>query len=224
MRLLPSLVLALAGLLLLACGQAPTPTPTPEAVADEVRIFAKDDRFDPPEIKIKALRPVKIKITSFDKEYTLESPGLGIARTRIPSLGTVQVSLKPVRIGAFEFYNVDYLTMKGTIIVQACPPEAETVKSPVAATADSLSSGKQLYDQNCTACHGATGQGNGPAAASLKTRPVDFTESYMIKVTEGEMFWVVGKGWEEMPPFENKLDETQRWHLVNYIRSLIAKS
>ncbi len=224
MRLLPSLVMALAGLLLLACSQAPTPTPTPEAVADEVRIFAKDNRFDPSEIKVKALRPIKIKITSFDKEYTLESPALGIALTRIPALGTVQVALKPVRIGAFEFYNTDYLNMKGTIIVQSCPPEAETVKSPVAATADSLSAGKQLYDQNCAACHGAAGQGNGPAAASLKTRPVDFTKPYMIKVTEGEMFWVVAKGWEEMPAFESRLDETQRWHLVNYVQSLISKS
>lgn len=219
-----ALALAVAAALLLACSPAPTPTPTPEVGVDEVRIFARDNQFDPQEIKIKALRSTRIKITSFDGEYQIESPGLGIPRTRIPSLGTAQVSIMPVRLGAYEFYNVDRLSMKGTIVVQACPPEAETVKSPVAATEESLRLGKALYNQNCAACHGAGGQGDGPAAASLQTKPIDFTKPYMAKITEGEMFWVVSKGWEEMPPFENKLDETQRWHLVNYIRSLVAKS
>lgn len=39
-----------------------------------------------------------------------------------------------------------------------------------------LEKGAKLFQTNCAACHGATGQGNGPAAVSLDPRPVNFTD------------------------------------------------
>ena len=39
-----------------------------------------------------------------------------------------------------------------------------------------LARGATLFAQNCAACHGATGDGKGPAAASLSTPPVAFTD------------------------------------------------
>ena len=39
-----------------------------------------------------------------------------------------------------------------------------------------LKRGDELFQTNCAACHGATGQGNGPAAASLNPKPVNFTD------------------------------------------------
>ena len=38
-----------------------------------------------------------------------------------------------------------------------------------------LAWGKQLYEARCASCHGATGKGNGPVAASLKHPPADLT-------------------------------------------------
>lgn len=35
--------------------------------------------------------------------------------------------------------------------------------------------GKATYAANCTACHGAAGDGKGPAAIALSPRPTDFT-------------------------------------------------
>ncbi len=35
--------------------------------------------------------------------------------------------------------------------------------------------GRALYDDNCAACHGPSGKGDGPAAATLKTQPADLT-------------------------------------------------
>jgi mono/diheme cytochrome c family protein len=37
-------------------------------------------------------------------------------------------------------------------------------------------SGQELYTELCAACHGASGHGDGPAAAALKTMPTDLTQ------------------------------------------------
>ncbi len=39
----------------------------------------------------------------------------------------------------------------------------------------SRDAGRQLFETNCVACHGATGTGDGPAAPSLATAPADLT-------------------------------------------------
>ena len=39
-----------------------------------------------------------------------------------------------------------------------------------------LKRGDTLFQTSCAACHGATGHGNGPAAASLDPKPVNFTD------------------------------------------------
>lgn len=39
-----------------------------------------------------------------------------------------------------------------------------------------LTQGRELYDRLCASCHGATGTGDGPAAAGLQSAPADFTD------------------------------------------------
>jgi mono/diheme cytochrome c family protein len=39
-----------------------------------------------------------------------------------------------------------------------------------------LSRGEVLFKQNCSSCHGESGQGNGPAAGTLNPRPRNFTQ------------------------------------------------
>lgn len=62
------------------------------------------------------------------------------------------------------------------------PPERGYVLPPVdpktvlTASPELLSRGTTLFQQNCTPCHGPTGEGNGPAAAALNPRPRNFTE------------------------------------------------
>jgi mono/diheme cytochrome c family protein len=38
-----------------------------------------------------------------------------------------------------------------------------------------VAAGKKNYDMLCTACHGATGKGDGPAGAALDPQPRDFS-------------------------------------------------
>ena len=48
--------------------------------------------------------------------------------------------------------------------------------SAVQANAEVTSSeGKALFEKHCSKCHGVDGRGGGPAAATLKIRPVDLT-------------------------------------------------
>ena len=46
-------------------------------------------------------------------------------------------------------------------------------KTPAGRT--SVSSGKEMYQAYCAACHGADGKGDGPASAALKSGPTDLT-------------------------------------------------
>jgi mono/diheme cytochrome c family protein len=39
----------------------------------------------------------------------------------------------------------------------------------------SATSGKEMYNAYCAACHGTDGRGNGPAASALKTPPTNLT-------------------------------------------------
>lgn len=48
--------------------------------------------------------------------------------------------------------------------------------TPPAPTPQLLAAGKAAYDAICAACHGATGEGNGPVAFAIKPPPRNFTK------------------------------------------------
>ena len=59
------------------------------------------------------------------------------------------------------------------------------------------------------------------AAGSLPQKPANFTDAKMMqKATDGELFWKMTTCRAPMPSWQDKLTETQRWELVNYLRKL----
>src|SRR5512145_1611816 len=50
-----------------------------------------------------------------------------------------------------------------------------TDQFPTAQAAADIELGKRIYLQNCAACHGEKGNGKGPEADRLETKPRDFT-------------------------------------------------
>ena len=69
-------------------------------------------------------------------------------------------------------------------------------------------------------CHGASGKGDGAAAAALPPpKPADWTSAKVQAETDGELFWKITNGRGAMPPWKH-LPEKDRWELVNYIRTL----
>ncbi len=81
---------------------------------------------------------------------------------------------------------------------------------------------KQLYQQNCSACHGAMGQGDGTLAASLDPTPTNFTDKdrAMNRSLIG-LYDAITNGIEGTAMVAlSHLDEKQRWSLAFYAGSL----
>ena len=85
-----------------------------------------------------------------------------------------------------------------------------------------LAEGARLYQDNCVSCHGATGHGDGLAAAAMKPRPVDFhSDEVMADLTPFKAFNVIryGVNGTAMVPITS-VDEAQRWALAFYVFTL----
>jgi mono/diheme cytochrome c family protein len=106
------------------------------------------------------------------------------------------------------------------------PEDADKTKNPTTATPESLAKGKELYMErskgNCAFCHGETGAGNEANMPRLRRKPADLTnKERMTAMTDGEIFWKVSKGIQGiMPAGERRMSEEERWHVVNYVKTL----
>lgn len=106
------------------------------------------------------------------------------------------------------------------------PADADKTPNPVASSPESIAKGHDLYMErtkgNCVFCHGDTGAGNEANFPKLRRKPADLTnKERMTAMTDGELFWKVSKGITGiMPAGEKRMTEEERWHVVNYIRTL----
>jgi mono/diheme cytochrome c family protein len=101
------------------------------------------------------------------------------------------------------------------------PADAANAVNPVAADDASLQRGEELYLVTCVKCHGEQGQGDGPLAVAFDPKPLDYRDEQVKQLTDGELFYIITHGIEgtAMSSFE-AFEEEDRWHLVNYVRSL----
>jgi mono/diheme cytochrome c family protein len=86
---------------------------------------------------------------------------------------------------------------------------------------ETLALGRELYQENCASCHGELGQGDGADAASLSTPATDFTDQeWMSTRSAAQLFEVISAGsGADMPAFEDKLVENERWALAETLRA-----
>ena|SRR5436190_2941720 len=103
-------------------------------------------------------------------------------------------------------------------------PAAEAQKkNPIPVDDASLSAGKKVYVKRCASCHGNTGNGDGPDAVDLGIHPARFVDPGTLEDTDGALFWKVSVGRKPMPDYGRKLSPTERWSVINYIRTLARK-
>ncbi len=128
-----------------------------------------------------------------------EAGGLGLVAISAGFLLLFQAQLPPVAIAA---------------------PNATA--SPVALDPVVVSRGQALFAQNCAACHGAGGKGDGPGGASLAIKPADLTMGHAMFHSDAELtLWITnGIDGTAMPAFGGKLAPAQITDVLTYIRQL----
>ena len=93
------------------------------------------------------------------------------------------------------------------------------LSNPNPASAESLASGKALFEVYCTACHGSQGRGDGPVVG--KGIPSSDLHAARIKgQKDGYMYATIRSGGIIMPSYGHALSVTERWDIVNYLRHL----
>jgi len=103
-------------------------------------------------------------------------------------------------------------------------PAAEArKKNPVAVSESSVAAGQKIYLKRCVGCHGKTGNGDGADAADLGIHPAKLSDPLIRKESDGELFWKITIGKKPMPNYGSRLSPTDRWNVINYLRSLAKK-
>jgi len=93
-----------------------------------------------------------------------------------------------------------------------------------------LAAAKQNYTTFCIKCHGPLGKGDGPSAATLKTKPRDFTDcKRMASLPDDTLFKVIKDGGAannlsgDMPSWSQGFEDNEIHDLVAFVRSFCKK-
>jgi mono/diheme cytochrome c family protein len=165
---------------------------------------------------------------------------LGQARSLAWTLVFVAVAVLALLLALFWRRPRFYLLALVPMLLIAAPwPQAHVVlvpatptsfqASPTGFTAASIAKGRVLYEQNCVACHGADGRGEGALAASLAVWPPDLSGPLLWRRADGDLLWRILHGTRDaqqrratMPGFGGKIDEAEAWALIDYMKALGA--
>jgi mono/diheme cytochrome c family protein len=96
-------------------------------------------------------------------------------------------------------------------------------RNPVAATPESVRRGGELYAVYCTPCHGPSGKGDGLVATKF-VPPADLSNADLQKGrTDGYWQSYLSVGGAIMPSYSEALSAEERWHVVNFLRTLAQR-
>jgi len=134
----------------------------------------------------------------------------------IPFRGNPQNSV-PVYGSFAPGYAVSRAALPATIDSMA------GIANPVPADARSLMNGRKNFAINCAVCHGYEGKGDGPVVAKgFPGIPLVGPASPAPGRTDGYIWGMIRNGRGLMPSY-NRIEELDRWDVVNYVRGLQGK-
>jgi mono/diheme cytochrome c family protein len=101
----------------------------------------------------------------------------------------------------------------------AVPAEYAGKTNPLGA--DAAAAGAEIFKNNCVACHGDQGHGDGPASGALDPLPKNLP---MLASTVGDdyLYWRINTGRDgtSMVAWKGILTDEQIWQVVAFIRTL----
>ena len=156
------------------------------------------------------------------RRQVLIGAGLALASCVLAGIGACRRRWAEVGM-ALGLLVVAWLYVWPALAVDATP--ATLRRNPIAADAKSLAAGRALFGENCAICHGARGRPSPldlTPDLSMYAVNLDLTGDHMAQHTDGDLFWWLTRGIPDtpMPAYGESLNDEERWHLVNYIRSL----
>ena len=114
------------------------------------------------------------------------------------------------------------------------PPPYKDLRNDSWDDQDKIAKGKELYEDNCEACHGVDGFGSGPLAEDLAHKPANLNHHFHMAPGKGDdyLFWRVSEGGtvepfksskSAMPAFKEILNEEERWAVLSYVHKKFHK-
>jgi mono/diheme cytochrome c family protein len=115
-------------------------------------------------------------------------------------------------------YAVSYAPLPATIDSFA------TIQNPVAADARSLLNGRKYYQITCAPCHGDAGDANTPMKqlSPMYAFVLSLVTDQAKNKTDGYIWGMMRNG-RGLMPSANRIEEMDRWDVVNYVRGLQGK-
>lgn len=110
-------------------------------------------------------------------------------------------------------------TTESTGALSPVPSDYAGLTNPL--STDATMVGAEVFTNNCVACHGQQGHGDGPASTALDPAPKNLPELGTI-VADDYLFWRIstGKQGTAMTAWKGVLTDEQIWQVVSYIRTL----
>jgi mono/diheme cytochrome c family protein len=110
---------------------------------------------------------------------------------------------------------------------QATLDSLGAIANPTPIDGASLERGRKLYQINCAVCHSYSGAG-GPSSPIAKVNPAygfspPLRAGNALTVSDGYIYGMIRNGRGSMPSY-NRIEELERWDIVNYIRALQGRA
>jgi mono/diheme cytochrome c family protein len=96
--------------------------------------------------------------------------------------------------------------------------------NPVKPTPESQAHARKMWGFDCAMCHGENGDGSGDLAKDMKLTLKDYRDPAALKdLTDGEIFYIIQKGKDQMPAEGDRAKPDDIWNMVILVRSFSKK-
>ncbi len=105
-------------------------------------------------------------------------------------------------------------------------PAEYDLTNPLPITIDNIDAGKRIWTRECAVCHGDAAHGEGIYRQGIEPVPPSFDPpSGYSDFTDGDWFWRISESvpWTAMPAWKVLYNETERWQLVTYIKTMFVQ-